>query len=121
MAQRLVRTICPRCKEEYAPSVEENQLLGVSRNGESLSQLWRGAGCRDCLETGYLGRTGIYELLLIDETVREQIASGARASEIKRHAVGRGLRTLRSDAIDKVLNGVTTVEEIHRMTQMDAL
>jgi len=60
-------------------------------------------------------------LLIIDETVREQIASGARASEVKRQAVARGLRTLRSDAIDKVLNGVTTVEELHRMTQMDAL
>ncbi len=121
MAQRLVRTICPRCKEEYAPSVEEKQSLGVSQGGESLRRLWRGAGCPDCLQTGYLGRTGIYELLIIDETVREQIASGARASEVKRQAVARGLRTLRSDAIDKVLNGVTTGEELHRMTQMDAL
>jgi len=121
MAQRLVRTICPRCKEEYAPTTEEKQMLSVAQNVEPPAMLWRGAGCPDCLETGYLGRTGVYELLFVDDTVREQIASGARASLIKREAVARGLRTLRSDAVDKVLKGITTIEEIHRMTQMDAL
>jgi general secretion pathway protein E len=121
LAQRLVRVICPRCKEKYQPTPEELELLGLPGDRAPVTRLWRGAGCPDCLETGYLGRTGIYELLLVDETVRAQIASGARAAETKRQAVERGLRTLRSDAIDKVLKGITTVEEIYRMTQMDAL
>ncbi len=117
VAQRLVRVICTACKEEYAP--EPQPLLDLGIDPAKAPKLWRGRGCPDCLNSGYKGRTAIYEFLLVDDVVRERVMTRASSSMIKREAVDRGMRTLRMDGAAKVLSGLTTVEEVARMTQRD--
>lgn len=119
MAQRLIRTICKECKETYEPSEEEVRVLGVDpsriKNGFS-----RGRGCPVCFHRGYKGRIGIYEILLVNDIIRDQIVNKVNASAIKRDALKRGdMTTLRMDGIVKVLAGTTTADEVMRMTQTD--
>lgn len=116
IAQRLVRTICPRCKEEYRPGEEMAEMLrrhGFELNGRPL---YRGKGCKECNYTGYKGRTAIHELLVIDSEIRELIAKGATANEIKEMAREKGMKTLREDGFEKALKGITTVEEVINRT-----
>ena len=109
-AQRLVRTICTYCKEPYKPNEKVVEAWGL--NGVKDGQFQRGRGCPACMGTGYRGRTGLFEILLNDELVQDMILKGASAQEINRAAKQTGkLRTLREDAVIKVLNGVTTLEE----------
>jgi len=109
-AQRLVRTICTYCKEPYKPNQKVVDAWGL--NGVKDGQFQRGRGCPACMGTGYRGRTGLFEILLNDELVQDMILKGASAQEINRAAKQTGkLRTLREDAVIKVLNGVTTLEE----------
>src|ERR1041384_8015114 len=119
MAQRLVRTICPNCKEEQ--KVERNYLLGIgSPVAESeTATLYRGAGCEDCRQLGYQGRMGIYELLILNEAVRPLILSRAPATTIAQCAIEMGMRTLRTDGWNKVRQGITTIEEVLRVTQTE--
>lgn len=119
MAQRLIRRVCPYCAETYTPTDEELESIGLSR--EQVSEgLARGKGCAECFQRGYRGRMGIYEILIMDDLIREQIVSKVPASSIKRDALKRGdLSTLRMDGIQKILRGETTVEEVLRMTQAD--
>jgi general secretion pathway protein E len=121
VAQRLVRLICPACKEPYEPAQESLRELGVSHEQLPEGVLYRGRGCSDCMQTGYFGRTGIYELFVIDEEARTQVMDQWNASTIKRSALERGLRTLRMDGARKVVAGKTTAEEVLRVTQMDEL
>ena len=109
-AQRLVRKICPYCKEPYRPPKEALALWGLDKVKGSNFQ--RGRGCFQCMDTGYKGRTGIFEVLVIDEMVQDMILKRKSAQEITRaaHQVGR-LRTLKKDATDKALKGITTLEE----------
>ena len=86
-----------------------------------MDRLWRGRGCADCLNSGYKGRTAIYEFLVVDDTMRDQVMRRESSTMIKREAVLRGMRTLRMDGADKILQGLTTVEEVARMTQRDTL
>ena len=119
MAQRLVRRICSNCVETYEPSEEEVRLLGVDPE-RVVNGFKRGKGCPECFGRGYRGRIGIYEILLMNDLIREQIVEKVNASAIKRDAVKRGdMSTLRMDGIEKVLEGVTTADEVMRMTQMD--
>jgi len=120
IAQRLVRLICPACKESYLPEEESLRELGVSREALTDGALFRGRGCSECLDTGYFDRTGIYETFVLDEETRAQIMERRNASEIKRAAIERGLRTLRMDGAQKVIAGRTSAEEVLRVTQMDA-
>ena len=83
-------------------------------------QLFRPIGCPNCLETGYAGRTGIHEFLLIDDSVRTEIMKGSDASLIRKVAIEQGMTSLREDAAIKVINGVTTIEEVLRVTQENA-
>jgi len=109
-AQRLVRTICTYCKEPYKPNEKVVEAWGL--NGVKDGQFQRGRGCPACMGTGYRGRTGLFEILLNDELVQDMILKGASAQEINRAAKQAGrLRTLKEDAVRKVLNGVTTLEE----------
>ncbi len=121
MAQRLVRVTCPHCREPYTP--EDEALAEISLTKADLPEgvVWRGAGCEECMQTGYLGRTGIYELLAMDEAVRSSLLDRKSASVIKANAVKRGLVTLRADGAAKVVKGVTTIEEVLRQTQTDSL
>ena len=112
VAQRLVRTNCPKCLEEYKPDPENLRRLGL----EPQIRYVRGRGCEHCSKTGYRGRIGIYECLDINSELRRMILTGRHASEIQKAGIDLGLHTLRQDASDKVLEGLTTVEEVLRVT-----
>ena len=118
LAQRLVRRICPACRAPDHPDPAD--LLGIGVTDATGADLFRGKGCEDCRGTGYRGRIGIYELFRITDQVRDLITGKASASEVRRHAVARGMVTLREDGWAKAGAGVTTVEEILRVTQEDA-
>ncbi len=118
LAQRLVRTICEDCKESYQATEAELTELGLERH--EVPQLWRGAGCKSCGNTGYRGRLGIYELMTIDDDVKALILENVDSGRLKRLAREKGMKTLREDGIKKVLAGRTTVAELSRVTQEDS-
>ncbi|HDP24187.1 MAG TPA: type II secretion system protein GspE [Deltaproteobacteria bacterium] len=118
VAQRLVRKICPSCRQEYFP--ESESLLEIGLSKEMIHKdgyLFRGAGCKDCLETGYKGRTGIYEVLNMSDTIKTTILKTSDSNLIKKVAVEEGFHTLREDGARKVEDGITTIEEVLRVTQ----
>jgi type II secretory ATPase GspE/PulE/Tfp pilus assembly ATPase PilB-like protein len=115
MAQRLVRTICPDCKEQYMP---DHDKLPPDMMPEKGQMLWRGAGCRKCRGTGYRGRTGLYELMVANDPIREIVMSRRPANEIIAVAKQHGLRLLREDGWLKVKAGITTPEEVIRSTKL---
>jgi general secretion pathway protein E/type IV pilus assembly protein PilB len=115
MAQRLVRTICPHCKEEYVPDREQ---FPADFHLEPGMKLWRGVGCRKCRDTGYRGRSGLFELLVADDAVREKIMERRPAGEMVAVAKKAGLRLLREDGWVKVRAGITTPEEVMRSTKV---
>jgi general secretion pathway protein E len=119
LAQRLVRRICPDCKQAYEPPLPELRELGISESGNG-TRFYTGAGCAKCFETGYRGRTGIYELMTITEEIREMIYQRQSAGTIKKKALEQGMQTLRMDGARKVLSGTTTIAEVLRVTQADA-
>ncbi len=118
LAQRLVRRICPACRVPDTPSKADLDALGVDAAADAV--LFRGKGCEDCRGTGYRGRSGIYELFVIDEDARSLILKHASTRDIRHHAMARGMVTLRMDGWKRACEGVTTVEEILRVTQEDA-
>jgi type IV pilus assembly protein PilB len=115
LAQRLVRLICPECKQKYVPEQEspERTFLGVSPAEEIF--LYHGAGCLHCGQTGYLGRVGIHEILPLSADIRELINRRASAGEISEVAIREGMRTMRDDGVRKALAGLTTVSEVMRV------
>ena len=119
LAQRLVRRLCPKCKQAYEPGDVELQQAGIARETIAGYVVYRGAGCPACLSTGYKGRTGIYELLNVTEGVREQVMAGANAGAIRRRASEEGMHSLRDDGVRKVLEGLTSIDEVMRVTQED--
>jgi len=114
LAQRLTRMICPHCKGAYEPS--ETEISYFSKPPEIL---YRGVGCAQCKDKGYLGRTGIFELLIIDNEIRPMITDKIDSQSIKNYAISRGMKTLRIDGLEKVIQGITTLEEVLRVTQKD--
>jgi general secretion pathway protein E/type IV pilus assembly protein PilB len=116
MAQRLVRTICKDCKVEYEPDLLE---LPSDFPKEGLKKLWKGAGCRACHQTGFRGRTGIHELLVSNDRIREMCVQRENAMAIRNQALKDGMMTLRQCGWRKVLDGVTTIEEVARTTKGD--
>jgi len=109
-AQRLMRRVCPYCKEPYTPPTDALKAWGLDKVEGADFQ--RGRGCVQCMNTGYKGRTGIFEVLQIDDTIQQMILKGETAQDITREATKAGkLRTLKDDAADKVVNGITTLEE----------
>jgi len=114
LAQRLVRKICPHCRREYP--IEESERLYFS---DPPAVLFRGEGCDRCKHTGFLGRMGIFELMLIDQDVRMLITSKSDANAIKESSIRSGMTTLRKDGLQKVRAGLTTIGEILRVTQKD--
>jgi general secretion pathway protein E len=119
LAQRLVRIICKHCKQSYEVSDEEARYFSAVRSVQSPPVLFRGSGCERCKGTGYLGRTGIFEIANVDNDIRKLITARADAQRIKDSAVGKGMKTLYINGLQKVLEGVTTLEEVMRVTQKD--
>jgi general secretion pathway protein E len=117
LAQRLVRRICPHCKEAVTPPAELLDQLGDECTLPANPQFYQGRGCSRCMNIGYWGRGGIYELLHVDETVRELLMQDKDAATIKQAAMRKGMQTLRSSGVAKALEGVTSLEEILRVTQ----
>ncbi len=117
LAQRLVRTICPSCRVAYKPSEEEQRILSLDGQGAKAIELYKGKGCADCSATGFKGRTGILELLVITDEIREMILNNASSAEISQKARETGMRTLKDDGIEKVKRGYTTISEVLRVTQ----
>jgi general secretion pathway protein E len=118
LAQRLVRVLCARCREPYPITSAEITELEI-KAGEEGATVYRAKGCEACFHTGYLGRKAIYELLLVDDEIRQLIMKNTDASTIKAAAMDRGMRTLRQDGAGKVLQGITSVEEVVRVTQKE--
>ncbi len=118
LAQRLVRRICSGCREEYLPDPAD---IPPDCKVERGQMLYRGAGCRDCRNSGYRGRLGIFELLSIDDQLREMILERKSATDIQNVARGCGLKLMREDGWAKVRKGVTTLDEIVRVTKVDAV
>jgi type IV pilus assembly protein PilB len=111
-AQRLVRTVCPYCKESYKPPQKSLEAMGITAQDTKSATFQRGKGCYQCKNTGYKGRTGLFEVLVNDEMVQDMILKKMSSQEITRAAVDAGkLRTLREDAAGKVIKGITTLEE----------
>ncbi len=116
VAQRLVRTICENCKQSYVPSKEVIDEIGVELPKGDL-KFYRGAGCKSCKNTGYKGRMGIFEMLTLNDKIRDLILAKTSSAQIKHVAQEAGMRTLREDGIAKVLTGITTIDEVIRVTQ----
>ncbi len=120
IAQRLVRRICPDCRKPAHPTAKELSELGLGSPEENKdAQFFVGEGCERCFKTGYRGRTGIYEVMLIGDKIQDLIYRRETAGTIKKLALGAGMQTLRMDGARKVLAGVTTVAEVLRVTQAD--
>lgn len=112
-AQRLVRTLCPECRKPYAADTTELKMLGAAASGR---QLYTAQGCAACMQSGYRGRTGIYELLTVDDELRRLIHDRASEQILRSHVVARGMRSLQQDGMRWVVDGVTSLEEIVRVT-----
>jgi type II secretory ATPase GspE/PulE/Tfp pilus assembly ATPase PilB-like protein len=115
LAQRLVRVICPKCKQAYQPPMDAVRRLGMSTEGAQGVKFYRGKGCEHCKGTGYKGRTGIYELMTVNDEIRELALERGSGHRIKDAAIRGGMITLKADATEKVLLGVTTLEETLRV------
>jgi general secretion pathway protein E len=117
VAQRLIRVICSECKEGYVPEPEMLKEVGITPEQLKGGKVYRGKGCPACSGTGYRGRTGIYEILLVSETIRQLIMKKADSVSIGRQAVEEGMKTLREDGARKITEGITALEEVLRVTQ----
>jgi type IV pilus assembly protein PilB len=115
LAQRLLRLICPKCKESYAPPRDAVKRLGMNIEDGTEVTFFRGRGCDFCKGTGYKGRIGIYELMPITDKIRDLVLANSSSYAIKEAAVEGGMKTLRDDAMQKILLGLTTVEESLRV------
>ncbi|MFQ5588415.1 MAG: type II secretion system ATPase GspE [Nitrospiria bacterium] len=119
IAQRLVRRICQNCRAPYTPTAEEYKKLGLPP--DATHDFFKGAGCDQCLNTGFKGRMGIYEILLVDDEIRNMILSKVDSAQIKAKAMTHGMASLREDGAKQVIAGFTTTEEVIRVTQEENL
>ncbi len=118
-AQRLVRKICTGCKEQIEFSPQALKDLGMKENDAANAVVYHGAGCMKCSKTGYKGRIALYEVMPIFEEIKEFILNGASTTELKRESIRLGMKTMRQSGLSKLLEGVTTMEEIVRVTAAD--
>jgi len=119
VAQRLVRKICQNCRTAYQPTEEEYEKLGLPP--DSKHSFFKGPGCSECLNTGFKGRSGIYEILRLDDEIRNMILSKADSTQIKAAALAKGMSSLREDGARRVIAGLTTTEEVLRVTQEEKI
>ena len=117
MAQRLVRVVCPKCKEPYQPSPEEVDIFNISPDEASEGQWCRGKGCNNCKHTGYKGRRAVFELMTMNSTLREMAFNSEPAQNIRRQARLLGMKTLVEDAKDKAFQGMTSLAEVYKLSK----
>lgn len=117
VAQRLLRRICPRCREEYEPDEDLLKMVGIP---VGKYKFYRGKGCGFCLQTGFKGRVAVHEVLMMNDTIRQCIFEGRSTEEISKAAASSGMRPIRVDGFNKVINGVTTLAEVMRVARIDA-
>jgi len=115
VAQRLARRLCKHCKESYTPSLKSLEDIGFPLKGNKPPTLYRAKGCNKCNNTGYKGRVGIYEVMLVSENIERLTVERATTDEIKKVALSEGMKTLREDGFEKVLQGTISIEEIMRV------
>lgn len=116
LAQRLVRKICSGCKQDYEPAKDLIENLGLNPNDIGERQFFYGAGCDECNQSGYRGRTGLFEMIKVTDSFREMINSGAATLVLRQKAIEQGMRTLREDGIRSIFDGESTVEEVLKYT-----
>jgi type IV pilus assembly protein PilB len=119
LAQRLVRRVCPKCRTPY--ELPRPLRKTIERMGYGMDVFYKGAGCKRCRNTGYSGRIGVHELLLVDDRLRDAIVAGASVIDLRRIGIENGMVTLRKDGFRKVREGLTTVEEVIHITGDSAL
>lgn len=117
LAQRLVRVLCPNCKEEYAPDEQAVRSIGGDPRAFTGVPIYRKRGCAQCLNTGYSGRVPIFEIMVLDDTIKKMILTTHDSGRIETEAVRQGMKTLRDSGASKVLEGVTSIAEVLRVTQ----
>lgn len=117
LAQRLVRTICPKCRSRFTPPERDIKEFGITEEQLKEAKFMKGKGCNSCQKTGYKGRIAVFEMMLLDSRVRELIFANATTAEIRAYAISKGMKTLYQDAIRKVLSGYSTFEEVARVTK----
>ena len=116
LAQRLVRVICTQCKMETTPDKRARQMMDVEQLG--LNRVWKGTGCEHCRETGYRGRTGVYELLVMDNQLRAEVQQRRGSEELRAIAIAKGMRSLHDDGLRLVRAGITTLDEVMRVARI---
>jgi len=116
IAQRLVRKICPKCKTEYKPSEEALMELDLTPEEVGDKKFYYGKGCDNCNKTGYRGRTGIYEIMIFNDEIRDLIMNSASTAILREAAIRNGMSTLRDNGLAAIYDGVTTIEEVARET-----
>ena len=116
LAQRLVRKICSSCKQDYEPAKDLIENLGLNQNDIGERQFFYGAGCEECNQSGYRGRTGLFEMIKVTDSFREMINSGAATLVLRQKAIEQGMRTLREDGVRSIFDGESTVEEVLKYT-----
>jgi len=117
VAQRLIRVICAECREGYIPELEALKEVGLVPGQLTDGLVYHGKGCPACSGTGYRGRSGIYEMLIVTDAIRNLVMKKSDSTSIARQAVEEGMKTLRDDGARKVAAGITTLEEVVRVTQ----
>jgi len=119
IAQRLVRKICSNCKVSYIPENSVLDASGLNQNSETVYTFYKGNGCSACNDTGFSGRIGIYELLIVDEKIGDCIAAGGSAQDLREQAIKNNMISLKLDGLEKVKQGITTIEEVLRVTEQE--
>ena len=117
LAQRLVRVVCTKCKEPFTPSDGQLEQAGITPEMAAGATFMRGAGCNACNDGGYRGRIGIYEMMMMTSKIREMVFQNASAVDLREVAIKEGMSTLYRDGVDKVLRGITTIEEVFRVAK----
>jgi len=117
LAQRLVRRLCPHCRRWHVPDAAECRLLGIDPTQANAQPVYMPVGCDACNQTGYQGRTGVFELLTVDEPLRALIHDGAGETRLREHARNRGMANIREDGLRWVRSGHTSIEEVLRVSR----
>lgn len=120
VAQRLLRLNCEQCRRPYVPAKHEGQALGLTKAQMNSAQFMRGTGCPRCRRSGYYSRTGVFEVLRVSEEIQQMIYAGAALGDLRREARERGMLTLRQDGVRKIVQGLTTIDEVLAITATNA-